>query len=145
MVAPEQIKGIVTISNNAKMKYIIKIADFETLVSKERIANLKAGSGRISWDRYPRFAEIETWLNNLNSPYVTVSLIGHSYNGLDLHAVKFSTGGAPKKNCAHRCQHQREGMGDGCDGNLDNQRTYHQHHHVPRRPSANRYPHNPNG
>ncbi|OXA47220.1 Zinc carboxypeptidase [Folsomia candida] len=90
MVAPEQIKGIVTISNNAKMKYIIKIADFETLVSKERIANLKAGSGRISWDRYPRFAEVNAningreWVTGATATWIINELITNTTTYLDV-------------------------------------------------------------
>ncbi|XP_021959367.1 carboxypeptidase B [Folsomia candida] len=97
MAAPQQVAAFTSIMDKAGIKFTVKVPDVETLVREERVANQKAGSERISWDRYPRFAEIETWLNGLSSQYATVSVIGRSYNGLAIHAVKFSTGGAPKK------------------------------------------------
>jgi len=99
MASPNQIKKLTCCLTEADIKYSIKIQDVESLVREERLQNQKASANaeRISWDRYPRHAEIVEWIESLNHTTVTKSVIGRSYGGLPIHAVKFSTGGTAAK------------------------------------------------
>jgi len=99
MATPEQIKSLINLFAENHMSYTVKVANVESMIQEERIQNQKTSQEeRISWDRYPRFDEITEWLEGLDSPIATVSVIGRSFQNRPIHAVKFSTGGStPKK------------------------------------------------
>jgi hypothetical protein len=97
MAAPEQIPELVKVLEQHGMDYTIKFNDVEKLVEDERIANEKAYSGRIDWVSYPNYAAIVDFLTTINSNIATVSVIGQTTEGRDIHVVKISSGGPPKK------------------------------------------------
>ncbi|XP_035708358.1 carboxypeptidase B-like [Folsomia candida] len=97
MAAPELIPQLVQLLTEKGIEFAIKFDDVEKLVEDERIANAKASIGRIDWTSYQPYDSIVQFLTTINSNIATVSVIGQTTEGRDIHVVKFSSGGPPKK------------------------------------------------
>jgi carboxypeptidase A2 len=98
MASPEQLPILMRLFVKNGMKHEVKIANVEKLVQEERESNKRGAIGRVGWTAYHRHAEIEDWLSNdLVSPFAEVSVIGQTFQKRNIHVVKFSKGGAPKK------------------------------------------------
>jgi len=97
MVNPDQLKLVLPLFQEHGMGWDIKIENVESLIQEEHIANQKIGNAPFNWTRYMRYDEVEQILNTINNPVATVSNIGTTTEGRTIYAVKFSSGGAPKK------------------------------------------------
>jgi len=97
MAAPEQVKTLVSVFEKHGISYTTKFDNVEKMVEEERVANAKAYQGRIDWTSYGTYADILEFLTGINNANATVSVIGQTTEGRDIHVVKFSSGGPPKK------------------------------------------------
>lgn len=96
MVSPEYQNTFEKLFHNEGLKVLIE--DMESVINEERrkkMEEIPLNKGSVSFDRYMRYYEIESYLEKLALQYkeiVTVENYGLSYEGRNLTLIKISTG-----------------------------------------------------
>ncbi|XP_062551927.1 zinc carboxypeptidase-like [Armigeres subalbatus] len=91
MVPPHKIEDFYELSSRLDMKTVLKIENVQQLIDTERPARRKIEG--FNWDDYHTLDEIYDWIDGLVEEYgsiLSVELIGHSYEGREIKAVKLS-------------------------------------------------------
>ncbi|XP_006616654.1 carboxypeptidase B-like [Apis dorsata] len=109
LVTGDKVEWFKQLLNEKNMDYTVMIEDVEEIVTEEYITQeverkLKSriqdyASGRLSFTYYPKYNEVNEYLNYLTKAYSNVAsliTIGNSYEGRVMKVLKLSTGGKNK-------------------------------------------------
>ncbi|XP_058821069.1 zinc carboxypeptidase-like [Topomyia yanbarensis] len=91
MVPPHKIADFEALGARLEMTSTVKIANVQKLIDNERpLRTKRVGFG---WDDYHTLDEMYEWIDSLVAQYenvLSVELVGHSYEGREVRAVKLS-------------------------------------------------------
>ncbi|XP_072042369.1 carboxypeptidase B-like [Amphiura filiformis] len=99
MISPELLEDVKVEIAKQGLTFTTNIEDVQTLIEKERCKDCVKTSAGFDYNVYHTIEEINQWVTDFTAQQslATEVIVGQSYGGLDIMAVKISSGGNKKR------------------------------------------------